>query len=147
MDATAELLRNKTGRDVGWLSFTNECDVFTCSQVTRLRYPSIFEWSNDLCRRDELFTESVSEAVALTEPLCCSFMMISLVKVTRLVRHAFEKDAAGFFFVVFGSWSRSRREILADSKYRYCGLTRTLGAGTEDCWNADEGKSVMGLVL
>ena len=28
-----------------------------------------------------------------------------------------------------------------------CGLTRTLGAGTEDCWNADEGKGVMGLVL
>ena len=26
---------------------------------------------------------------------------------------------------VFGRWSR--REILADSKYRYCGLTRTLG--------------------
>ena len=70
--------------------------------------------------------------------------MFSLIQVTRLVRHAFEKDAAGFL-VAFGGWSR--KEILADSKYRYCGLTRTLGAGTKDCWNADEGKGVMVLLL
>ena len=70
--------------------------------------------------------------------------MFSLIQVTRLVRHAFEKDAAGFL-VAFRGWSR--KEILADSKYRYCGLTRTLGAGTEGCWNVGKGKGVMGLVL
>ena len=49
MNATAELLGHETGHDGGGLSFTNEFDVFTCLQVTRLRCPSISEWSNDLC--------------------------------------------------------------------------------------------------
>ena len=63
---TVELSGQETGRDGGGFSFTNEFDVFTCLQVTRLRCPSISEWSNDLClesRRDELFTGSVSGAV------------------------------------------------------------------------------------
>ena len=55
------------------------------------------------------------------------------------------KGRRRLFLVVFGSWSR--KEILADSKYRYCGLIRTLGAGTEGYWNAGKGKGVMGLVL
>ena len=49
MNATAEFLGHETEHDGDGLSFTNEFDVFTCLQVTRLRCPSICEWSNDLC--------------------------------------------------------------------------------------------------
>ena len=47
---TVELAGHEVGRDVCGLSSANEFDVFTCLQVTRLRCPSSFEWSNDLCR-------------------------------------------------------------------------------------------------
>ena len=69
--------------------------LLACVVLQYLNGATIYVWKS---RRDELFAESVLEAVALTEPLCCSFMMISLVKVTRLVRHACQ-----IFFLCLGA--------------------------------------------
>ena len=143
-----QLAGHGAGRGDWRLSFTNEFGVFTCLQVTRLRCPSSFEWSNDLSRKKSsrrTFYWKLFRGCRFDRAFVVCFDDVFTYKSYSLGAARLWKGRCRLFLDVFGRWSR--REILADSKYRYCGLTRTLGAGTEDCWNADEGKGVMGLVL